>query len=465
MASPQLEHGYTRTANELSEAIMQSDFSKRQRNILDLIVRMSYGCGKKTALLRYSDFELVGVYKADIKKELDYLTGARVIVLEYTSGAPFFRTGLNKNYEQWRINIVKGYISEKWEQLLHRNLDDKVSETLTPVSEILTPQNNEVSKTLTDLEKPVSNLQTEQSQTVSKILTDTTPEVSNEADSDAPKERSIKEIDLKEKDPVVVGVENKTPLSPQAQVQKDFSAVIKAYETNTGFVISPAEGENLQIWLDQDGMPAEVIIEAIKEAVRQGKRTVAYIDGILRDWSQKGIKTLAAVATAKQEWQNLKPRDKPIARSGTVININPDVKEILDYYREAFSTSFGAAPVINEARDGEYILKILTTQSKSDLKKLIDIYLASDDEFVKKAGYTIPVMHGQLNRVILELQKLKSDFEDIDPAKYPGGPECECGGTGILAVWDPLANNGCGAHRGTTCPCKKIKPKIATKGG
>lgn len=62
MASPQLEHGYMRIANEIWEQIMMRAFTKRQRAILDLILRLSWGCQKKTARVRHqSDFELVGV--------------------------------------------------------------------------------------------------------------------------------------------------------------------------------------------------------------------------------------------------------------------------------------------------------------------------------------------------------------------------------------------------------------------
>lgn len=476
MASPQLEHGYTRTANELSEAIMQSDFSKRQRNILDLVIRMSYGCHKKSALLRYSDFELVGVYKSDIKKELDYLASVRVIEMELTSGSPYIRIWLNKNYDQWRINLVKGFNAEKWEQLLRLNLDDRnnevsnslteVGETLTEVSKILTQENNGVSKILTEHEQTVSNLLTEQSRTVSKILTGTAEKINNDADSEPPKNRSFKDIDLKDKDQVVVDDQNKTPLSPQLKVQAGFGDVIQAWIDNIYPVISPSISDELKGWIDQDEMPCEVVIAAIKKAASMGHKNQAYINGILRGWAGKGIKSLEAVAADEEAWLAAKARDKPNIRSGTVIHLNPDIKEILYYYRELFSKTFGAAPVINEAKDGEYIQKILESQSKADLKKLISIYLSTQDEFYQKAGYTIPVMFGQLNKLILELQKFKSDFKDIDPAEYPGGPDCKCGGTGILGVWDPDANNGLGAHRGTTCPCQKLKSGfLAMKGG
>ncbi len=224
MASPQLENGYIRIANELIAALMQSDFSKRQRNILDLIIRMSYGCGKKSALLRYSDFELVGVWKVDIKKELTYLAATKVIIVEEQDS--LLRMELNKNYDQWRVSLVKTMNFEKWEQVLKRNLGDRVSESLThesnEVSKTLTHESIEVSKTLTNPENgiseiltntdnPVSILLTERDKTVSKILTDTPVKPNDGACSEPRKDIDLK--DIKDKD-------NKSsssmpPLSPQ----------------------------------------------------------------------------------------------------------------------------------------------------------------------------------------------------------------------------------------------------------
>lgn len=63
MANPQPDQ-FTRISNELYRAIMQSDFTKRQRNILDLVIRMSYGnCDAARA-----------------KREIQELTGKMVVV-------------------------------------------------------------------------------------------------------------------------------------------------------------------------------------------------------------------------------------------------------------------------------------------------------------------------------------------------------------------------------------------------
>jgi hypothetical protein len=144
MASPQTDTGYTRIANELFEAIMTRNFTKRQRNILDLIIRMSYGCGKKCALLRPSDYEIVGVLKFHIRQELDLLISKKVIVIEGEL------TFLNKNYEQW--DIANSAKAERLNDLLRRNLTHvtetvtEVTKTVTKVAETVTPPENELPK-------------------------------------------------------------------------------------------------------------------------------------------------------------------------------------------------------------------------------------------------------------------------------------------------------------------------------
>lgn len=435
MASPQLENGYTRTSNELSEAIMQSDFSKRQRNILDLIIRMSYGCGKKSALLRLSDFELVGVYKVDVKKELEYLEKAHVIVADKEDD--FFRLSLNKNYDQWRIDIIRTFSTEKWDQVLQRNLSDQ------PVSKILT----EVNEILLKEETGVSEILIEQKCSVSKILTEAPLKTNDDADFQPPKEIDLKESKREEEE------ESKTPLIPQYT----FKDVVHTFESNIG-TIGKTERDDLVEWSDH--VDCGVIVLAIKEAARNRGRNMKYINKVLGDWTSNNVKTTEQAEALLLERQRGNGRDSPNSRSGTVIQIDPVVRELLDVYRSLFQNYHGAAPIIKESRDGEKILEMLKNNSKEDSKKLIELYLADSDPYLKERGHPIALMISQLNKYIVQLQENKKEFGDIDLAEYPGGSGCKCGGTGWITDFDPLANNGSGAHRSKQCPCQKI-PKFS----
>lgn len=125
MANPQPTDAHLRIAHSIQEQIMVSDFSKRQRKILDLILRLSWGCGKKTARIPLqSDFTILGLYEGDIKIELDVLCRDKII----------FRDGeiysFNKNYDEWRMKRARQYSQEKLSELLSINLNG-LSESLS----------------------------------------------------------------------------------------------------------------------------------------------------------------------------------------------------------------------------------------------------------------------------------------------------------------------------------------------
>lgn len=139
MADVQLENGYIRIATELIDEVIRRDFSKRQLAILHFIIRLSYGCQKKDCIIdKFNSFELAGLNKSDIKKELKFLRDCRVI--NWDDGDMIF--SINKDYEKWQINPSKGFDKEKLDQLIHENLKIKVGK-------IPTNQKSEVGKTPT----------------------------------------------------------------------------------------------------------------------------------------------------------------------------------------------------------------------------------------------------------------------------------------------------------------------------
>ena len=68
----------------------------RQRKILDLILRLSWGCAKKDAYIPHQrDFNVVGVHEVDVKDELTWLEVSKVIARQEA----FY--WFNKNYDEW----------------------------------------------------------------------------------------------------------------------------------------------------------------------------------------------------------------------------------------------------------------------------------------------------------------------------------------------------------------------------
>ena len=105
-------------AHTILEQIMVSDFTKRQLSILLFILRLSWGCGKKEAIIPLqNDFEIVGVGKGHIKNELDWLIEAKVIARNEN------RYSFNKDYDQWRVSRAREYTRDKVTKMVTLNLN------------------------------------------------------------------------------------------------------------------------------------------------------------------------------------------------------------------------------------------------------------------------------------------------------------------------------------------------------
>ena len=76
------------------------------------------------------------------------------------------------------------------------------------------------------------------------------------------------------------------------------------YQQNINYM-TPFEFQKLQDYKDMD---EELIILAMQKAILSNKRNFNYIDGILKNWKAKGIRT---VIQAKQEEQEFKNKNKP----------------------------------------------------------------------------------------------------------------------------------------------------------
>jgi Bacteriophage replication protein O len=108
---------HLRIAHSIGELLIVSLFSAVQRRILDLILRLSWGCGKNTAfILRQRNFEVVGVSECRIKANIDFLIQANVIVRDgrYYS--------FNKDFEKWQVRRAPQYRPEMFKALVSLNL-------------------------------------------------------------------------------------------------------------------------------------------------------------------------------------------------------------------------------------------------------------------------------------------------------------------------------------------------------
>lgn len=126
MANVQLENGYTQLANELLGALIVFRFTGAQHSMLDLIIRLSYGCGKTTATFQlWSDFEVAGVLRQNVKPNLESLETAKILAIDWNSKT----MQINKDYNTWTIPYRNFHQEKRLSQLIKMNLDCNVQIT------------------------------------------------------------------------------------------------------------------------------------------------------------------------------------------------------------------------------------------------------------------------------------------------------------------------------------------------
>ncbi|VTE36071.1 Phage replication protein [Streptococcus pneumoniae] len=121
------------------------------------------------------------------------------------------------------------------------------------------------------------------------------------------------EIEIEKELEIEVEVEVDKEQSPTpSTINQDFVNLYKSFEAETGKALSPLQIQELQYMLE-DFSP-ELIHEALKEAVSQGKANFAYIKAILNRWKQDNLLTVelvrnsrAAREAKKQQTNQLEP--------------------------------------------------------------------------------------------------------------------------------------------------------------
>lgn len=95
MASPQVEDGYTRIANELLEAIYKSDLSGAEFRVLLCILRKTYGFNSKSTSIKQAEISnRTGLHKSTISRVVGILMSRNIVKV---NGA----VGINKDWEEW----------------------------------------------------------------------------------------------------------------------------------------------------------------------------------------------------------------------------------------------------------------------------------------------------------------------------------------------------------------------------
>ncbi len=103
VASPQTEHGFTRLADELLDALIEFDFTKRQCKVLLAVIRKTYGFQKKEDDMTAQQLaRMTGLERANVIRTINELVKMQVL---YKRPGHYGQVlGVNKDYEAWAVS-------------------------------------------------------------------------------------------------------------------------------------------------------------------------------------------------------------------------------------------------------------------------------------------------------------------------------------------------------------------------
>lgn len=101
MASPQIENGHIKIANEIFEAFGRIRISGEARQVLDVILRKTYGFNKKNDAISLSQFCLAtGLKKQHVDRGITHLIGMNLITKKGDTIANVY--SFNKDFDTWK---------------------------------------------------------------------------------------------------------------------------------------------------------------------------------------------------------------------------------------------------------------------------------------------------------------------------------------------------------------------------
>lgn len=101
MASPQIENGYLRIATELAEALARVNLSPYESRVLWLVIRKTYGYGKKMDRIPHSQFAAgTGIPERNVRRTIKTLEARRILLIERETPQRILY-GLQKDYARW----------------------------------------------------------------------------------------------------------------------------------------------------------------------------------------------------------------------------------------------------------------------------------------------------------------------------------------------------------------------------
>lgn len=99
-----------------------------------------------------------------------------------------------------------------------------------------------------------------------------------------------------------------TPVVTVPNPKNQLKDLVETFQQELGRLLTPFEIEDLSKTVKEDGIKADLIKEALREAVFNGKPNWKYIQAILRNWRHEGIQSVAQVEAKRAEREANNPK-------------------------------------------------------------------------------------------------------------------------------------------------------------
>ncbi|MCM3309537.1 DnaD domain-containing protein [Streptococcus oralis] len=103
-------------------------------------------------------------------------------------------------------------------------------------------------------------------------------------------------------------LDSQTPATTTPNPQNQLKALVETFQQELGRLLTPFEIEDLSKTVKDDGIKSDLIKEALREAVLNGKPNWKYIQAILRNWRHEGIQSVAQVEAKRAEREANNPK-------------------------------------------------------------------------------------------------------------------------------------------------------------
>lgn len=104
MANPQLEDGYLRIASEYLEALARTYLPSYARQVLDVIIRKTWGYNKKYDTIATTQFvRATGLSKSAIYRARQILKQMKMVTICRTRDSQVLTYAIQKDYTKWQL--------------------------------------------------------------------------------------------------------------------------------------------------------------------------------------------------------------------------------------------------------------------------------------------------------------------------------------------------------------------------